>query len=80
MPIALRDLLRARYKALNGASIMLRPREDDRLVFTSPEGGEIEYSNWRLRRWNKLLKATAPDAKHPKRETVTGTTHMLRHS
>jgi len=36
------------------------PRDDDRLVFTSPEGGEIDYSNWHLRRWNALLKATRP--------------------
>jgi Phage integrase family len=28
----------------------------------------------------KLLKATAPDAEHPKRQAVTGTPHMLRHS
>jgi site-specific recombinase XerD len=27
-----------------------------------------------------LLEATAPDAQHPKRQAVTGTPHMLRHS
>jgi hypothetical protein len=27
-------------------------------------------ANWQLRRWNKLLKATAPDEKHPKRIAV----------
>jgi hypothetical protein len=27
-----------------------------------------------------LLKASAPDAKHPKRVAVAGTPHMLRHS
>lgn len=27
-----------------------------------------------------LLKMTAPDAEHPKRDPVTGTPHMLRHS
>jgi len=27
-----------------------------------------------------LLKATAPDERHPKRVTVAGTPHMLRHS
>jgi len=80
LPATLRALLQARYRALNGGSIVLRPREDDRLVFTSPEGGEIDYNNWRLRRWLPLLKATAPDAEHPKREPVTGTPHMLRHS
>jgi integrase len=58
----------------------VRPREDDRLVFTSPQGGEIDYNNWRLRRWLPLLKATAPDGKHPKRVAVTGTPHMLRHA
>ena len=59
---------------------MLRPREDDRLVLASPEGGEINANNWRLRRWLPLLAATAPNEKHPKRVAVTGTPHMLRHS
>jgi len=77
---ALTALLKARYDALNAGSIVLRPHEDNRLVFTSPEGGELDYSNWRIRRWNRLLKATAPDATHPKRMEVTGTPHMLRHS
>jgi hypothetical protein len=76
----LRALLRACYKALNAGSIVLHPQADDRLVFTSPEGGELEYNNWRARHWLPLLKATAPDAKHPKRIPVTGTPHMLRHS
>jgi integrase len=80
LPLVLREQLRARYKAVNGGSIVLRPREDDRLVFTSPEGGEIDYNNWRLRRWLPLLKGTAPDGKHPKRLAVTGTPHMLRHA
>jgi integrase len=80
LPTALRDLLRARYSALNHGSIVLRPREDDRLVFTSPEGGELDANNWRERRWLPLLKATAPDAKHPKRVAVTGAPHMLRHA
>jgi len=59
---------------------VLRPHEDDRLVFTSPEGGELDYANWRIRRWLPLLEAPVPDAKHPKRHAVTGTPHMLRHS
>ena len=59
---------------------MLCPREDVRLVFASPEGVELEYNNWRVRRWLPLLRATAPDAKQPKRVEVTGTPHMLRHS
>jgi len=80
LPSALRDLLGARYKALNVGSIVLHPQADDRLVFNSPEGGELDYNNWRERRWLPLLKATAPDAKHPKRIAVTGTPHMLRHS
>ncbi len=66
--------------ANDGGSIVLRPREDDRLVFASPEGGEIDYNNWRLRRWLPLLKATSPDAEHPKRVAVSGTPHMLRHA
>jgi len=49
-------------------------------VFTSPEGGELVYNNWRTRQWLPLLKATAPDAEHPKRIPVTGTPHMLGHS
>jgi integrase len=80
LPYALRDLLKARYSALNHGSVVLRPREDDRLVFTAPEGGEIDANNWRTRHWLPLLKATAPDAKHPKRQAVTGTPHMLRHA
>jgi integrase len=80
LPSALTVLLKARYKALNGGSIVLRPREDDRLVFTSPEGGELDANNWRDRRWLPLLKATAPDAEHPRRVAVAGTPHMLRHS
>lgn len=55
---------------------MLHPQADDRLVFTSPEGGEIDYSNWRLRRWAVLLEATAPDAEHPGRKLVAGNPHM----
>ena len=80
LPAMLRDELKARYSSLNNGSIVLRPRADDRLVFTSPEGGEIEYNNWRLRRWLPLLEATAPDAEHPTRVPVTGTPHMLRHA
>jgi len=79
LPTALRDLLKGRYASLNKVSIVLRPREDGRLVFTSPEGGEVEYANWRTRRWLPLLAATAPDENHPKRVAVTGTPHMLRH-
>ena len=31
---------------------------------TAPDGGgPLEYSNWRIRRWLPLLKATAPNAK-----------------
>jgi len=57
---------------------VLRPREDDRLVFTSPEVGELDANNWRPRRWLPLLEATAPDAEHPRRVAVQGTPHMLR--
>jgi len=73
----------ATLKALWGAECCghrLRPPEDDRSVFTSPEGGELAYSNWRIRRRNRLLEATAPDARDPKRMKVTDTPHMLRHS
>ena len=80
LPASLQDAFRARYRELNKGSVMLRPRADERLVFTSPEGGELAYDNWRTRRWDKLLKATRPDAQHPKRRAVTGTPHMLRHA
>lgn len=80
LPKALRELLKARYSALNHGSIVLRRSGDDRLVFTSPEGAELEYQNWRMRRWTRLLKATRPDAEHPGRVPVSGTPHMLRHS
>jgi integrase len=67
LPTSIRELLKARYASLNKGSIVLRPREDDRLVFTSPGGAEIDYNNWRDRRWEKLLEATHPDVEHPKR-------------
>lgn len=83
VPLAadVRDLLRARYAELNGNVVRLHQRNDQRTVFTNPDGGgTLDYRNWLRRRWEKLLKATAPDADHPKRETVVGTPHMLRHS
>jgi integrase len=81
LPAALRDLLKARYAALNGNVVQLRAHEDQRTVFSAPKGGgPIDYQNWRMRRWVPLLKATARDAEHPKREPVTGTPHMLRHA
>ena len=80
LPSALLGQLKTRYSALNHGSIVLRPLDDDRLVFASPEGGELDANNWRTRHWLPLLKATAPDAKHPKRVAVSGTPHMLRHS
>jgi site-specific recombinase XerD len=49
-------------------------------VFTSPEGGELDYSGWRLRRWNRLVEASVANAKHPQWVKVAGTQHMLRHS
>ena len=78
LPVALCDLLKSRYRSLNKGSIVLRPREDDRLVFTSPGGGELEYSNWRIRRWLPLLDATAPNAKHPKRQAPSHAAAQLR--
>jgi integrase len=81
LPAALRDLLKARYAALNGNVVQLRAHEDQRTVFSAPKGGgPIDYQKWRMRRWVPLLKATAPDAEHPKREPVAGTPHMLRHA
>jgi integrase len=79
LPVPLRELLRGRYSALNRGSIVLRPREDARVVFASPDGDALNYANWRVRRWLPLIEATLPDAQHPKRQAVTGTPHMLRH-
>jgi hypothetical protein len=55
LPAALTAMLKARYDPLNAGAIVLRPQEDDRPVFTSPEGGELDYSNWGIRRWNRLI-------------------------
>ena len=49
-------------------------------MFWAPEGGPLDYKNFRDRVWAPLLESTGPDAKHPKRVAVTGTLHMLRHS
>jgi site-specific recombinase XerD len=49
-------------------------------VFCAPEGGPLDYKNFRDRVWAPLLKRTAPDEQYPKRVAVTGTLHMLRHS
>jgi integrase len=80
LPLAasVRDELSARYGALNGN--VVRIGRDDRTVFTAPEGGPLDYKNFRDRVWAPLLESTGPDAKHPKRVAVTGTLHMLRHS
>lgn len=75
---AVRDELKARYAALNGNVVRLG--RDDRTVFTAPEGGPLDYKNFRDRVWATLLQRTGPNKEHPKREPVTGTLHMLRHS
>jgi site-specific recombinase XerD len=49
-------------------------------VFTAPEGGPLDYKNFRDRVSAPLLARTGPDEQHPKRVAVTGTIHMLRHS
>jgi integrase len=68
LPMAVRDELRVRYAALNGN--VERIGRDDRTVFTAPEGGPLDYKNFRDRVWAPLLERTK----------VTGTLHMLRHS
>jgi site-specific recombinase XerD len=73
-----RDELKVRYATLNGN--VVRIGRDDRTVFCAPEGGPLDYKNFRDRVWAPLLERTAPDEQHPKRVTVTGTLHMLRHS
>lgn len=78
LPSALTGLLKARYAVLNGNVVRLG--EDRRTVFEAPEGGPLDYSNWRIRRWLPLLKATAPDEAQPKRKPVAGSPHQLRHS
>jgi integrase len=78
LPTVVRDELRARYAALNGN--VVRIGRDDRTVFTAPEGGPLDYKNFRDRVWAPLLERTAPDAAHPNRPAVTGTLHMLRHA
>jgi integrase len=49
---------------------VVRIGKDDRTVFTAPEGGPLDYKNFRDRVWAPLLE----------RSKVTGTLHMLRHS
>jgi integrase len=81
LSIAIREQLKARYATLVGNVVQMCPAQDRRLVFTAPDGGgPLDYSNWRIRRWLPMLKATAPTAKHPKRVAVAGSPHMLRHS
>jgi hypothetical protein len=58
----------------------VRIGKDDRTVFCAPEGGPLDYKNFRDRVWAPLLERTGPDEKHPKRVPVTGKLHMLRHS
>ena len=78
---AVRDQLKARYAALVSNVVQLHPEQDKRLVLTTPATeSPLDYSNWRLRRWAPLLKATKPDLKQPKRVAVIGSPHMLRHS
>jgi integrase len=80
LPLAatVRDELKARYADLNGN--VVRIGKDDRTVFCAPEGGPLDYKNFRDRVWAPLLERTGPDKEHPKRVAVTGTLHMLRHS
>jgi integrase len=78
LPVVLTAMLAQRYERLNGNVVLLG--EDRRLVFESPQGGPIDHHNWRIRRWQRLLKATAPDAEHPKRVPVKGKPHQLRHA
>jgi integrase len=80
LPLAttVRDELKTRYAALNGT--VVRIGKDDRTVFCAPEGGPLDYKNFRDRVWATLLERTGPDEKHPRRVAVTGTLHMLRHS
>jgi integrase len=78
LPATVRDELKARYAALNGN--VVRIGRDDRTVFTAPEGGPLDYKNFRDRVWAPLLKRTGPDQELPNREPMVGTMHMLRHS
>jgi integrase len=80
LPLAasVRDELKARYAALNGNVVRLGP--DTRTVFTAPEGGPLDYKNFRDRVWAPTLAASGPDEEHPNRIAVKGTIHMLRHS
>jgi len=80
VPLAatVRDELKARYAELNGN--VVRIGRDDRTVFRAPEGGPLDYKNFRDRVWAPLLERTGPDKEHPKRVAVRGTLHMLRHS
>lgn len=73
------DELKARYAALNGHVVRLHV-SDERTVFCAPEGGPLDYKNFRDRVWAPLLIRSGPKVEHPKRAAVTGTLHMLRHS
>ena len=79
LPAELLTQLTARFAALNGNVVRLHGN-DERLVFLAPEGGPIDYHNFRDRVWLPLLERTKPDPKHPNRVAVTGTFHQLRHS
>lgn len=81
LPVAVtvRDELKARCAELNGNVVRLHG-SDDRMVFCAPEGGPLDYKNFRDRVWAPLLARTGPDKEHRKRVAVVGTMHMLRHS
>jgi integrase len=55
---AVRDELKTRYAALNGN--VVRIGRDDRTVFCAPEGGPLDYKNFRDRVWARLLERTGP--------------------
>ncbi len=80
LPKDLLEMLTARLAVLDGNVAKIHAGPDERLVFPGQDGKPIDYFNWRNRVWLPLLAKTGPDDKHPNREPVAGTFHMLRHT
>jgi len=84
LPSALRELLKARYRALNHGSVVLRPREDDRLVFTSPRAASstpttgARVSGSRCLRRHILTPSTRSARRSPVRRTCSAIPTRLR--
>jgi integrase len=54
-------------------------RDSERLVFTSPEGGRLDWANFRARDWRDILEAADLDYRTPHAMRHTHTSLLLQH-